>query len=164
MTEEHPYAMIIPIEFFLMGFGYYRQQHFASSSSNGSNPTSPSCHSCIAPELLSPESLGVKLKPIKTRVDIEIWCRGLFEACIHCSRLLQSNLYGGLAVSIFTHIQPSRICNFFRIAYSLILLVGLGNWWSWLRECFSNLVVDNIRWKVELFFFWGNWWPWLECL
>ncbi|KAF5454625.1 hypothetical protein F2P56_024275 [Juglans regia] len=72
VTEEHPYAMLIPIEFFLMGFGYYRQQHFASSSSNGSNPTSPSCHSCIAPELFSPESLGIKLKPIKTRVDIEI--------------------------------------------------------------------------------------------
>ncbi|XP_059439541.1 protein NDL1-like isoform X1 [Corylus avellana] len=72
VTEEHPYAMLIPIEFFLMGLGYYRQQHFASSSSNGSNPTSPSSQSCIAPELLSPESLGVKLKPIKTRVDVEI--------------------------------------------------------------------------------------------
>ncbi|KAG2696593.1 hypothetical protein I3843_07G063000 [Carya illinoinensis] len=72
VTEEHPDAMLIPIEFFLMGFGYYRQQHFASSSSNGSNPTSPSCHSCIAPELFSPESLGIKLKPIKTRADIEI--------------------------------------------------------------------------------------------
>ncbi|KAG2694101.1 hypothetical protein I3843_08G120500 [Carya illinoinensis] len=72
VTEEHPYAMLIPIEFFLMGLGYYRQQHFASSSSNGSNPTSPSSHSCIAPELLSSESLGVKLKPIKTRVDIEV--------------------------------------------------------------------------------------------
>jgi protein NDRG1 len=72
VTEEHPYAMLIPIEFFLMGFGYHRQPHFASSSSNGSNPTSPLSHSCIAPELLSPESLGIKLKPIKTRVDIEI--------------------------------------------------------------------------------------------
>ncbi|XP_042993247.1 protein NDL1-like isoform X5 [Carya illinoinensis] len=72
VTEEHPYAMLIPIEFFLMGLGYYRQQHFAFSSSNGSNPTSPSSHSCIAPELLSSESLGVKLKPIKTRVDIEV--------------------------------------------------------------------------------------------
>ncbi|XP_041022339.1 protein NDL1-like isoform X2 [Juglans microcarpa x Juglans regia] len=72
VTEEHPYAMLIPIEFFLMGLGYYRQRHFASSSSNSSNPTSPSSHSCIAPELLSSESLGVKLKPIKTRVDIEV--------------------------------------------------------------------------------------------
>ncbi|KAJ0013420.1 hypothetical protein Pint_20542 [Pistacia integerrima] len=72
VTEEYPLAMLIPIEFFLMGFGYYRQPHFASSSSNGSNPTSPSSHSCIAPELLSPESLGIKLKPIKTRADIEI--------------------------------------------------------------------------------------------
>ncbi|KAB1200520.1 Pollen-specific protein SF21 [Morella rubra] len=72
VTEEHPYAMLIPIEFFLMGLGYYRQQYSTSSLSNGSNPTSPSRHSCIAPELLSPESLGIKLKPIKTRVDIEI--------------------------------------------------------------------------------------------
>ncbi|KAF3454345.1 hypothetical protein FNV43_RR04792 [Rhamnella rubrinervis] len=72
VTEEHPYAMIVPIEFFLMGFGYYRHQHVASSSSNGSNPTSPSSRSCIAPELLSPESLGIKLKPIKTRADIDV--------------------------------------------------------------------------------------------
>lgn len=72
VTEEHPYAMLIPIELFLMGFGYYRQLPFASSSSNGSNPASPLSHSCIAPELLSPESLGIKLKPIKTRATIEI--------------------------------------------------------------------------------------------
>lgn len=72
VTEEHPYAMIIPIEFFLMGFGYHRQPYFASSSSIGSSPTSPSSRCCIAPELLSPESLGIKLKPIKTRVDIDV--------------------------------------------------------------------------------------------
>ncbi|PPD91138.1 hypothetical protein GOBAR_DD11914 [Gossypium barbadense] len=72
VTEEHPLAMLVPIEFFLMGFGFQRQPHFASSSSNGSNPSSPSSHSCIAPELLSPEGLGIKLKPIKTRADIEI--------------------------------------------------------------------------------------------
>ncbi|CAN6582097.1 unnamed protein product [Malus baccata var. baccata] len=73
VTEEHPYAMITPIELFLRGFGYYRQPHFTSSSSNDSNPTSPSkINSCIAPELLSPESLGIKLKPIKTRVAIEV--------------------------------------------------------------------------------------------
>uniref|UniRef100_A0A5B7AAI8 Putative pollen-specific protein SF21 n=1 Tax=Davidia involucrata TaxID=16924 RepID=A0A5B7AAI8_DAVIN len=72
VTEEHPYAMVIPIEFFLMGFGFYRQPHFASLSSSGSNPASPSSHLCIAPELLSPESLGIKLKPIKTRATVEI--------------------------------------------------------------------------------------------
>ncbi|PON73878.1 NDRG [Parasponia andersonii] len=72
VTEEHPYAMVVPIELFLMGFGFYRQTHFATSSSNGSNPASPSSRSCIAPELLSPESLGIKLKPIKTRADIAI--------------------------------------------------------------------------------------------
>ncbi|CAI0432589.1 unnamed protein product, partial [Linum tenue] len=65
VTEEHPYAMIIPMEFFLMGFGFYRQHPMASSSS------SPSRQCCIAPELLSPESLGIKLKPIKTRIDIQ---------------------------------------------------------------------------------------------
>jgi len=64
--------MITPLECFLMGYGYHRQTHGASSSSNGSNPASPSSHSCIAPELLSPESLGIKLKPIRTRVDVEI--------------------------------------------------------------------------------------------
>ncbi|KAE9619012.1 hypothetical protein Lal_00047390 [Lupinus albus] len=74
VTEEHPNSMIVPIERFLMGFGYHRQQHFASSSSNGSNPASPTSnnHSCIAPELLSPQGLGIKLKPIRTRVDVEI--------------------------------------------------------------------------------------------
>ncbi|KAK8494918.1 hypothetical protein V6N12_033793 [Hibiscus sabdariffa] len=72
VTEEHPLAMLVPIEFFLMGFGFQRQPHFATSSSNGSNPSSPSSQSCIAPELLSPEGLGIKLKPIKTRADIEI--------------------------------------------------------------------------------------------
>ncbi|KAK7277841.1 hypothetical protein RJT34_22859 [Clitoria ternatea] len=72
VTEEHPYSMIIPLECFLMNFGYHRQLHVGSSSSNGSNPASPSNHSCIAPELLSPESLGIKLKPIRTRVHVEI--------------------------------------------------------------------------------------------
>lgn len=68
VTEEHPYAMIIPMEFFLMGFGYYRHSPFAASSlSSNSNPASPASNLCIAPELLSPESLGIKLKPIKTR-------------------------------------------------------------------------------------------------
>ncbi|GAU21446.1 hypothetical protein TSUD_32770 [Trifolium subterraneum] len=72
VTEEHPNSMIIPIECFLMGFGFHRQPHFASSSSNGSSPaTSPSSHSIMAPELLSQESLGIKLKPIRTRVRVE---------------------------------------------------------------------------------------------
>ncbi|KAI6684972.1 hypothetical protein NL676_030885 [Syzygium grande] len=72
VTEEHPYAMLIPIEFFLMGFGHYRPPHFVCSLKNESSPTSPSSRSCIAPELLSPESLGIKLKPIKTRVASEV--------------------------------------------------------------------------------------------
>ncbi|XP_043698208.1 protein NDL2-like isoform X1 [Telopea speciosissima] len=75
VTEEDPYAMLIPIEFFLMGFGYHRQPTLTSllSSTQGSNPARHlSSHSSIAPELLSPESLGVKLKPIKTRIALEV--------------------------------------------------------------------------------------------
>nr|AFK42089.1 unknown [Lotus japonicus] len=72
VTEEHPNSMIVPLQCFLTGFGFHRQSHLASSSSNGSNPASPTSPSCIAPELLSPESLGIKLKPIRTRVRVEI--------------------------------------------------------------------------------------------
>ncbi|RWR77712.1 pollen-specific protein SF21 [Cinnamomum micranthum f. kanehirae] len=69
VTEEQPHAMLMPIEFFLMGCGFYRQP---AASITGQtlkliNPASSSTP-CIAPELLSPESLGLKLKPIKTRV------------------------------------------------------------------------------------------------
>ncbi|OMO96402.1 hypothetical protein COLO4_15292 [Corchorus olitorius] len=56
--------MLVPMEFFLIGFGFQRQSPLATSSSNGSNPSSPSSHSCIAPELLSPKGLGIKLEPI----------------------------------------------------------------------------------------------------
>ncbi|KAM7508498.1 hypothetical protein LguiA_018951 [Lonicera macranthoides] len=71
VTEEHPSAMLIPIEFFLMGFGFSRQPPLVSSSSHGSHPiTKRPSHSCIAPELLSVESLGIKLKPIKTRIKV----------------------------------------------------------------------------------------------
>ncbi|KAF6162743.1 hypothetical protein GIB67_029012 [Kingdonia uniflora] len=67
VTEEHPYAMLVPIEFFLAGFGYYKQLPSSLGSNHSSYPVSPSSHSFITPELLSPESLGIKLKPIKTR-------------------------------------------------------------------------------------------------
>ncbi|XP_019192288.1 PREDICTED: pollen-specific protein SF21-like [Ipomoea nil] len=62
VTEEQPHAMLIPLEYFLMGFGLYRPSQFTGS------PRSPLSPSCIAPELLSPESMGLKLKPIKTRL------------------------------------------------------------------------------------------------
>ncbi|XP_052722735.1 protein NDL1 isoform X2 [Vigna angularis] len=62
VTEEQPYAMLVPMENFLMGYGLYRQSHLSGS------PKSPLSPSCISPELLSPESMGLKLKPIKTRV------------------------------------------------------------------------------------------------
>ncbi|KAE9614019.1 hypothetical protein Lal_00016545 [Lupinus albus] len=63
VTEEQPHAMLIPMEYFLMGYGLYRPCYFSDS------PRSPLSPSCISPELLSPESMGLKLKPIKTRVS-----------------------------------------------------------------------------------------------
>lgn len=66
VTEEQPHAMLIPMEFFLMGYGLYRPCHFSDS------PRSPLSPSCISPELLSPESMGLKLKPIKTRVSLDV--------------------------------------------------------------------------------------------
>ncbi|KAH9605352.1 hypothetical protein KSS87_004646 [Heliosperma pusillum] len=62
VTEEQPHAMLIPLEYFLMGYGLYRPSQLSGS------PRSPLSPSCIAPELLSPESMGLKLKPIKTRI------------------------------------------------------------------------------------------------
>nr|XP_016467627.1 PREDICTED: pollen-specific protein SF21-like [Nicotiana tabacum] len=62
VTEEQPHAMLIPMEYFLMGYGLYRPNQFSGS------PRSPLTPSCIAPELLSPESMGLKLKPIKTQI------------------------------------------------------------------------------------------------
>ncbi|KAJ8448849.1 hypothetical protein Cgig2_011470 [Carnegiea gigantea] len=66
VTEEQPNAMLIPLEYFLMGFGFYRQSPMSVS------PRSPLSPSCISPELLSPESMGLKLKPIKTRISLEV--------------------------------------------------------------------------------------------
>lgn len=67
VTEELPYAMVVPIEFFLMGFGFYSKTPLTSTGSSQELSKNPSRHWCIAPELLSSESLGIKLKPIKTR-------------------------------------------------------------------------------------------------
>lgn len=66
VTEEQPHAMLIPMEYFLMGYGLYRPNQFSGS------PRSPLSPSCIAPELLSPESMGLKLKPIKTRIESKL--------------------------------------------------------------------------------------------
>ncbi|KAL6624556.1 hypothetical protein ACP70R_031877 [Stipagrostis hirtigluma subsp. patula] len=65
VTEEQPHAMLMPMEYFLMGYGLYRPYQLSSS------PRSPLSPCCISPELLSPESIGVKLKPIKTRVAVD---------------------------------------------------------------------------------------------
>ncbi|XP_009614747.1 protein NDL1 isoform X1 [Nicotiana tabacum] len=66
VTEEQPHAMLIPMEYFLMGYGLYRPNQLSGS------PRSPLTPSCIAPELLSPESMGLKLKPIKTRIESRV--------------------------------------------------------------------------------------------
>nr|CAB3446158.1 unnamed protein product [Digitaria exilis] len=66
VTEEQPHAMLIPMEYFFMGYGLYRPTQLDCS------PRSPLSPFCISPELLSPESMGVKLKPIKTRVRLDV--------------------------------------------------------------------------------------------
>ncbi|XP_074327008.1 protein NDL2-like isoform X4 [Apium graveolens] len=66
VTEEQPDAMLIPLEYFLMGYGFYRPSQYNLS------PRSPLSPTCISPELFSPESMGLKLKPIKTRIPLEI--------------------------------------------------------------------------------------------
>ncbi|KAA8525176.1 hypothetical protein F0562_006960 [Nyssa sinensis] len=66
VTEEQPHAMLIPMEYFLMGYGLYRPSQLSVS------PRSPLSPTCISPELFSPESMGLKLKPIKTRISVEV--------------------------------------------------------------------------------------------
>lgn len=74
VTEEQPDAMLMPMEYFLMGYGFYRPSQFNAS------PRSPLSPTCISPELFSPESMGLKLKPIKTKISLEVWedGRGFF--------------------------------------------------------------------------------------
>uniref|UniRef100_A0ACD5ZMP2 Uncharacterized protein n=1 Tax=Avena sativa TaxID=4498 RepID=A0ACD5ZMP2_AVESA len=66
VTEEQPHAMLIPMEYFFMGYGLYRPSQLDSSPRSTLSPF------CISPELLSPESMGVKLKPIKTRARLDV--------------------------------------------------------------------------------------------
>ncbi|KAH7436748.1 hypothetical protein KP509_05G034200 [Ceratopteris richardii] len=71
VTEEQPHAMLVPLECFLRGFDFYRcvfQPHHLAAGYYVHSPSSPFSPPCIAPELLSPESLGLKLKPIRTRI------------------------------------------------------------------------------------------------
>ncbi|XP_030541652.1 protein NDL1 isoform X1 [Rhodamnia argentea] len=62
VTEEQPYAMVVPMENFLKAYGLYRPSLFSSS------PRSPLSPSCSYPELLYPEKMGLKLKPIRTKL------------------------------------------------------------------------------------------------
>ncbi|KAJ0427894.1 putative alpha/Beta hydrolase [Helianthus annuus] len=63
VTEEQPDAMLMPLEYFLMGYGLYRPCELNISPRSPLSPTS------ISPELFNPENMGLKLKPIKTRVS-----------------------------------------------------------------------------------------------
>ncbi|XP_076888842.1 protein NDL2-like [Bidens hawaiensis] len=63
VTEEQPDAMLMPLEYFLIGYGVYRPSELNIS------PRSPLSPTLISPELFKPESMGLKLKPIKTRVS-----------------------------------------------------------------------------------------------
>ncbi|XP_042036348.1 protein NDL2-like isoform X4 [Salvia splendens] len=67
VTEEQPDAMLIPLEYFLMGYGLFRPSHLSVSPRSPLSPTS-----IISPELFSPESMGLKLKPIKTRIPGQV--------------------------------------------------------------------------------------------
>ncbi|XP_071701837.1 protein NDL2-like [Rutidosis leptorrhynchoides] len=62
VTEEQPDAMLMPLEYFLMGYGVYKP------SQSNISPRSPLSPTRISTELYSPESMGLKLKPIKTRL------------------------------------------------------------------------------------------------
>lgn len=62
VTEEQPYAMVVPMENFLKGYGLFRPSLFSRS------PRSPLSPSYSCPELLYPQSMGLKLKPIKTKL------------------------------------------------------------------------------------------------
>ncbi|KAM3241469.1 hypothetical protein ACQJBY_054410 [Aegilops geniculata] len=55
VTEEQPHAMLIPMEYFFMGYGLYKPSQLDCS------PRSPLSPFCISPELLSPEH-GSKAK------------------------------------------------------------------------------------------------------
>ncbi|XP_023768688.1 protein NDL2 [Lactuca sativa] len=64
VTEEQPEAMLMALEYFLMGYGFYRPMAMELNIS----PRSPLSPTSISPELYKPESMGLKLKPIKTRL------------------------------------------------------------------------------------------------
>ncbi|KAF6145344.1 hypothetical protein GIB67_016805 [Kingdonia uniflora] len=66
VTEEQPHAMLIPMEYFLIGYGLCKPNLITLS------PRSPLSPSCISPELLSAESMGLKLKPIRTRASEQV--------------------------------------------------------------------------------------------
>nr|GEY91701.1 pollen-specific protein SF21-like isoform X2 [Tanacetum cinerariifolium] len=63
VTEEQPQEMLVSWEYFLTGYGLYRQ-----SQSDGS-PRIPFSPPRIFAELLLPKSMVLKLKPIKTRAS-----------------------------------------------------------------------------------------------
>ncbi|KAM0000241.1 putative alpha/Beta hydrolase [Helianthus debilis subsp. tardiflorus] len=59
VIEEQPDAMLIPLKYFLIGYGLYRPAETDVSPRSPLRPTS------ISLELYTPDSVGLKLKPIK---------------------------------------------------------------------------------------------------
>lgn len=105
--------MLIPLEYFLMGYGFYRQALSVS-------PRSPLSPSCISPELLSPESMGLKLKPIKTRITMKVWnkirevcgeCLGNREVVI-CLRLIEDDKLSVVDRKSFVRQKPDNFHSF----------------------------------------------------
>ncbi|KAJ6354423.1 hypothetical protein OIU77_005103 [Salix suchowensis] len=66
VTQEQPHAMLIPMEYFLTGYRMYRPPKLSASPRSTLSPI------FLSPELLTPESMGLKLKPIKTRISLEL--------------------------------------------------------------------------------------------
>uniref|UniRef100_A0A6N2NLP2 Pollen-specific protein SF21 n=1 Tax=Salix viminalis TaxID=40686 RepID=A0A6N2NLP2_SALVM len=66
VTQEQPHAMLIPMEYFLTGYRMYRLPKLSASPRSTLSPI------FLSPELLTPESMGLKLKPIKTRISLEL--------------------------------------------------------------------------------------------
>ncbi|PHU09208.1 Pollen-specific protein SF21 [Capsicum chinense] len=64
VTEEQPDAMLIPLEYFLMGFGFYRPSQCNVSPRSPLSPTS------ISPELFSPEMAETLFRnAVQKRID-----------------------------------------------------------------------------------------------
>eukprot|EP00897_Mesotaenium_endlicherianum_P004753 jgi/Mesen1/4305/ME000022S03594 len=70
VTEERPHTMQGPLEHYLLGLGFSRPPP-ESMAEYRSPSLSPQGSQHFSPELMSPQALGIKLKPIRTRIEIQ---------------------------------------------------------------------------------------------